>query len=62
MKMSKVFLIVGCLMILVAVIFIIFALNHPEMSFPVSNKVTYTIYVVYVIVMVVMFIMAKRRK
>jgi protein-S-isoprenylcysteine O-methyltransferase Ste14 len=61
MKKSNAFLIIGCVMILVAVIFIIFALSHPEMSFTVSNDVTYTIYVVYLIVTAVMLITAKRK-
>lgn len=42
-------------MVLIAVIFIVFAFNHPEMSFPWANGITYTIYVIYLIVVIAMF-------
>lgn len=58
MRKSKVFLIVGCVMVLAAIIFIIFAMNHPEMIFIGGNTVAYPIYIVYVIITVIMFIMA----
>lgn len=58
MKQSKVFLFIGILMMMIAVIFFVFALNHPEMSFNWSNTVTYTIYIVYFIAMVAMFILS----
>ncbi len=32
--------IIGLLMLIIAVIFIMFALNHPEMSFPWNNTIT----------------------
>ena len=43
-------------MLLRAVLFVVFALNHPEMSFPWSNGITYTVYGIYVIATVVLFI------
>lgn len=57
-KQSKVFLFIGILMVMVAIIFFVFALNHPEMSFNWSNTITYTIYIVYFVVMVAMFILS----
>ena len=55
MKKSKVFLATGCLMVIIAIAFVAFALNHPEASFPWSNTVTYSLYLVYLILTVLMF-------
>ena len=55
MKREKIFFGVGCLMVVVAIGFMVFALNHPEMSFPWSNNITYVIYVVYLVVTIFMF-------
>ena len=62
MKKSKVFLGVGCVMILIAIMFIIFAMDHPEMSFIGGNAVAYPTYIVYIVIVIVMFIMAKKSK
>lgn len=40
--------IMGIIMAIGGVIFFVFALNHPEMSFPWSNAVTYFLYLVYI--------------
>ncbi len=47
---------IGIVMLVLAIAFIIFAFNHPEMSFPWSNTITYLVYGVYFVVMVVMFV------
>lgn len=47
MKKVNKFFIIGCIMVVVAICFIVFAFNHPEMSFPWSNNITYAIYVLY---------------
>ena len=47
MKLSR---IVGAALLAAAVIFVIFALNHPEMSFPWSNGITYTLYGAYAVI------------
>lgn len=60
MRKEKLFLLIGILMLLIAMIFILVALNHPEMSFPWSNTVTYIIYGIYVIIMILMFAMSKK--
>lgn len=60
MKKGKIFLGIGCLMVVVAIGFLIFALNHPEMSFPWSNSITYEIYAVYLVITVFMFSISKR--
>ena len=60
MKKGQIFLGIGCLMVVVAIGFLIFALNHPEMSFPWSNSITYVIYAVYLVITVFMFSISKR--
>lgn len=55
MKKSNVFLSIGCLLLLGAALFVILALNHPEMSFPWRNDVTYIIYSIYVVAIIAMF-------
>ncbi len=47
MSKFKKYLIIGCLLFIAAIIYILFALNHPEMSLPWSNFISYTIYIVY---------------
>lgn len=44
------------IMLLMAALFVIFALCHPEMSLPWDNAVTYTIYGVYAAVTVFLLI------
>ena len=41
-------------MLIAAAAFFIYALHHPEASFPWSNAVTYILYGLYLIVMLVM--------
>ena len=54
--------IIGLLMLIIAVIFIMFALNHPEMSFPWNNTITGLMYGVYFLVTVVLLIAPKMKK
>ena len=54
--MKKKSRIVAAIMLIIAVIFIVFALNHPEQSFPWDNSITFGIYVIYLAIMVVLFI------
>ena len=57
MKMKKkISRIIGSVMIAIAIAFVLFAFNHPEMSFPWSNTITYTLYSLYAIVTVVLLI------
>ena len=53
---------VGLVMLIIAVAFIVFALNHPEMSFPWNNTITWLLYGLYVLVIVVLFIAPKMKK
>ena len=54
--------IVGLVMLIIAVAFIVFALNHPEMSFPWNNTITWLLYGLYVLVTVMLFIAPKMKK
>ena len=54
--MKKTCRIIARIMLVVAIGFIAFALNHPESNFHWSNAVTYIIYVIYALVMIVLFI------
>lgn len=59
---KKISRIIGIVMLVLAIAFIIFAFNHPEMSFPWSNTITYLLYGVYVIVTVVLLIAPTKKK
>ena len=54
--------IVGLVMLIIAVAFIVFALNHPEMSFSWNNTITWLLYGLYILVTVVLFIAPKMKK
>lgn len=54
--------IIGVVMAVVAIAFVVFALNHPEMSFPWSNTVTWVLYGLYAIVTAVLLIAPTNKK
>jgi len=54
--------IIGLIMLIIAIVFIMFALNHPEKSFPWSNTITWLLYGVYFLVTVVLLIAPKMKK
>ena len=54
--------IIGVIMLIIAIVFIMFALNHPEMSFPWNNTITWLMYGVYFLVTVVLLIAPKMKK
>ena len=54
--------IIGVIMLIVAIVFIVFALNHPEMSFPWNNTITWLLYGIYFLVTVVLLIAPKMKK
>ena len=54
--------IIGLTMLIIAIVFIMFAVNHPEKSFPWSNTITWLLYGVYSLVTVVLLIAPKIKK
>ena len=54
--------IIGLTMLIIAIVFIMFALNHPEKSFPWSNTIAWLLYGVYFLVTVVLLIAPKMKK
>ena len=54
--------IIGIVILVLALTFIIFAFNHPEMSFPWSNTISYLLYGVYAIVTVILLIAPTKKK
>ena len=58
MKFKRIFLSISIIMFIVAIGFVIYALNNPQASFPWNNTITYTMYAVYFIVMLVAFILS----
>lgn len=53
---KKISRIIGSIMSVIAIAFVVFALNHPEMSFPWSNTITWVLYGLYAIVTVVLLV------
>ena len=54
--------IIGVIMLIVAFVFIMFALNHPEKSFSWNNTITWLLYGVFFLVTVVLLIAPKMKK
>ena len=54
--------IIGFVMVAIAIVFIVFALNHPEMSFPWNNTITYLLYGVYGFVTIILLIAPSKKK
>ena len=59
--MKKKFLIPACVLAAVAVGFVIYALSHPELSFPWSIRTTHILYGLYVAAVVLLFALAFRK-
>lgn len=56
--MKKRFFIPACVLAAAAVGFVIYALGHPELSFPWSMQVTHILYGVYVDAVILLFVLA----
>lgn len=54
--------IVGAILLAGAIVFFLYALNHPEASFPWSNTITYTLYGAYLVVTAVLLLAPFRKK
>ena len=59
---KKISRIIGSIMLVIAIAFVVFALNHPEMSFPWSNTITWVLYGLYAIVTAVLLIAPAKKK
>ena len=53
---KKISRIIGLVMVVIAIVFVVSALNHPEMSFPWNNTITWVLYGLYAIVTAVLLI------
>jgi len=58
MNKSRIFLIIGIIMLVGMSIFVVYALCHPEKSFSVSLKMAYLIYAIYLLIMILMFVLS----
>ena len=58
-KLSR---IIATIMLVLAVVFWWYALNHPEGSFPWSNTVTFSLYGVYIVAMIILYIAPFKKK
>lgn len=54
--MKKKSRIIAVIMLIVAIVFVLVALNHPEQSFTWNNSITFSIYAIYIAIMVILFI------
>ena len=55
-KKSKVFFIIGCVLVVAAFLFVLYAMQHPESSFPWPNSITYAGYAVYICITISFFL------
>ena len=60
--MKKQFFVPACVLAAVAIGFIIFALGHPELSFPWSTEITHVFYGLYVDAVILLFVLAFWKK
>lgn len=54
--------IIGLVMVVIAIAFVVFALKHPEISFPWSNTITWVLYGLYALVTAVLLIAPAKKK
>ena len=59
---KKISRIIGLVMVVIAIVFVVFALNHPEMRFPWNNTITWVLYGLYAIVTAVLLIAPTKKK
>ena len=57
-KLSR---IIAVLMLVLAIAFAVYALNHPEAGFPWNNSITYALYIAWLVVMIFLFIAPFKR-
>ncbi|MGM9979019.1 MAG: hypothetical protein ACI33J_09495 [Clostridium sp.] len=59
---KKISRIIGMIMLVVAIIFLVFALNNPQASWSWNNTITYTLYIIYLVVMIFLLIAPFKKK
>lgn len=47
---------IGLVMVIIAIVFVVFALNYPEAGFPWSNTITWILYCIYSLVTAILLI------
>lgn len=57
LKVSTKIIIAAIILTVIAILFFIFALQHPEMSLPISLRAHLIIYSVYILVTVILYIL-----
>ncbi len=62
MSKFKIYLTSGCLLSIIAIAFILYAVFNPQASFPWSNYLTYTIYLIYVLLLVLIWRLVVKHK
>ena len=60
--MKKQFFIPACVLLIAAIGFIIYALGHPELSFPWSTQITHILYGLYVDAVMLLFVLTFWKK
>lgn len=53
---KKVSRVIACFMLVIGTIFVIVALNNPQLSWPWSNTFSFIIYFTYIILTIVLFV------
>lgn len=59
---KKISRIIAIIMLVVAIIFLVFALNNPQASWTWNNTITYTLYIIYLVVMIFLLIAPFKKK
>lgn len=60
--MKKRYFITACVLLVVAVVFFIYALRHPELSFPWNTQFTHILYGLYADAVILLFVLAFWKK
>jgi len=60
--MRRVFRIIGIAMFIIGVIFVVYALFHPEAGFPIPLWLTYFLYSIYMIIMLIFLVFPFKNK
>lgn len=59
---KKISRIVATIMLVIGAIFIVFAMNNPQASFPWKSSITYILYGIYLMTIVILYIAPSKKK